>query len=221
MTARALGIDRISVLELGVAGGNGLLALEAAAEGAESLLGTQIDVFGFDTGAGLPAVTDVRDAPFAIREGDFLMDEPKLRARLQRAELVIGDVGDSAREFLRQERAPIGFISFDLDFYSSTMRAFVLLDAQATRLLPRIVCYFDDLFWYPWTQFNGERAAIAEFNATQEHRKISPLYGLRYSLPGSEFKLAWPELMYVAEIFDHPLYSAPEGFPLPDLTLQG
>jgi len=219
-TARSLDIERISVLELGVAGGGGLLALEAAAEGAESLLSTRIDVYGFDTGGGLPTALDVRDAPFAIQQGDFAMDEAKLRSRLRRARLLIGDVKDTAREFLSKEPAPIGFISFDLDYYSSTMDSFALLEADSLRLLPRVMCCFDDVLWYPWTGFNGERAAIAEFNATHEQRKISPLYGLRYSLPGSEFRLAWPELLFVAELFDHPLYRMPEGRLLPDLTLR-
>jgi len=62
-TAKGLGIDRVSVLEFGVAGGTGLLAMDAAAEGAESLLGVEIDVFRFDTGTGLPPPADRRDMP--------------------------------------------------------------------------------------------------------------------------------------------------------------
>lgn len=51
--------ERISVLEFGVAGGNGLVAMERAAALAESELGVGIDVYGFDTGRGcrLPATT--------------------------------------------------------------------------------------------------------------------------------------------------------------------
>lgn len=220
-TAKSLRVERISVLELGVAGGNGLRALEVAAEGAESLLGVGIDVFGFDTGAGLPAPADLRDAPFALRGGEFTMDEAKLRTRLRRAELVLGPVSDTIGTFLGQRPSPIGFVAFDLDYYSSTMEAFSLLEAEPARLLPRVFCYFDDLLWYPWTEFNGERAAIADFNSGHERRKISPLHGLRYSLPGSEFRVPWPELMYIAELFDHPLYGSHEGTPPPDLSLRG
>jgi hypothetical protein len=219
-TARALGIDRISVVELGVAGGNGLRALEAAAEGAEPLLGVGIDVVGFDSGEGLPPPADRRDVPFALRGGEFSMDEASLCARLRRAELLLGPVHETIETFLRRAPSPIGFVAFDLDFYSSTMQAFSLLEAEPARLLPRVICYFDDALWYPFTDFNGERAAIADFNAGHDQRKISPLRGLRYALPGSEFKLPWPELVHVAELFDHPLYDAPEGARLPDLSLQ-
>jgi NCAIR mutase (PurE)-related protein len=48
-SAANLGIERITVIEFGVAGGNGLLALERAAIAAESLLPVKIDVVGFDT----------------------------------------------------------------------------------------------------------------------------------------------------------------------------
>lgn len=219
-TARSLGVERISVLELGVAGGNGLRALEAAADGTEALFGIGIDVLGFDTGTGLPTPDDRRDAPFALGGGDFRMDEPALRAQLRRAELVLGPVHESIATFLAREPSPIGFVSFDLDYYSSTMQAFAVLEAEADRLLPRVVCCFDDVLWYPWTDFNGERAAIADFNSRHEHRKISPLRGLRYALPGSEFKLPWPELVHVAELFDHPRYAAAEGARLPDLSLR-
>ena len=52
--AKTLGMPRISAIEFGVAGGNGLLALENAAELVEQEMGIEVDVYGFDTGAGLP-----------------------------------------------------------------------------------------------------------------------------------------------------------------------
>ena len=213
VSAAKLGIDRISLLEFGVAGGSGLLAMETAAEHAESLLGVQIEVYGFDSGGGLPRPTDRRDVPFMLSEGDYAMDEAKLRARLTRAELVLGLVGDTIPAFLEREPAPIGFIANDLDYYSSTMESFAVLDAPSERLLPRVFSYFDDISLYPWTSFNGERAAIEEYNATHEDRKISPLYGLRYWLPGPDAGRLWPDQIFMAELFDHPLYGAAEGAP--------
>ena len=38
------------MLEFGVAGGAGLVAMERVAEGTESLIGIRIEVHGFDTG---------------------------------------------------------------------------------------------------------------------------------------------------------------------------
>jgi hypothetical protein len=219
MIAKALGLERMSALELGVAGGNGLVALERAAKEAESLLGVGIDVYGFDTGTGMPPPVDHRDAPFSVREGQFDMDVPKLKSRLERAELVLGDVRETAPAFLGRERAPVGFVSFDIDYYSSTMDALQLFEGDAHRLLPRVLCYFQGILWHPWGEFNGNRAAIKDFNAGHESRKISPVYGLKYSLPSSEYRRPWPEMMYVVEIFDHELYDADQRVPPHDTAL--
>src|SRR6185503_11087279 len=58
--AAALGIERISALELGVAGGRGLLALERIAAAVERRFPVRIDVYGFDTGEGMPEAQDYR-----------------------------------------------------------------------------------------------------------------------------------------------------------------
>lgn len=219
MIARALGIESISAIEFGVAGGNGLVAMETLAAETELLLGVGLSVFGFDTGSGMPRPMDHRDAPFSVREGQFPMDVEKLRARLRRAELMLGPVGDTLTEFLRARHAPIGFISFDVDYYSSTTEALAALDADSDRLLPRVLCCVQGLMWHPWTEFNGARAAINDFNRSHERRKLSPLYGLKYSLPGSEWRRPWPEMMYVAEIFDHELYATDQRIPPKDQRL--
>src|SRR6266705_2280582 len=46
--ARALGIHRVSLIEFGVAGGNGQVALEGIAEKVEDLFGVRTDIYGFD-----------------------------------------------------------------------------------------------------------------------------------------------------------------------------
>jgi hypothetical protein len=209
--AAALGHDRISVLELGVAGGNGLVALERAAEAASRLSGVGVDVVGFDSGQGMPPPSDPRDLPWLIEPGWFAMDEAALRRRLSTAELRIGPVGETVVAFAEQAPAPVGFIAVDLDYYSSTVQALRLLDAAPEVLLPRIPVYFDDLFGYGWTDFTGERAAIDEFNAGHPERKIAKIHGLRYGLPAADQPLPWHEQMYLVHLFDHPSYSAPEG----------
>lgn len=209
--ARALGIPKIAALEFGVAGGNGLLAMERAAEAATSLSGTEVQIFGFDTGSGMPAPSDPRDAPFLSEPAYFAMDKEALRARLEHAELVLGPVGKTVPEWIAHDHAPIGFIAFDLDYYSSTAEAFRLLDAHTDRMLPRVPCYFDDVFGYGWTEFMGVHAAIDEFNAANEQRKIAKIHGLRFELPASEFRKPWHEKMYVFHLFDHPRYGDFEG----------
>jgi len=210
--ARSLDIDRITVVEFGVAGGNGLVALEIAADAAERFFGVGIDVVGFDSGGGIPAPRDHRDAPYLIAPGDFPMDTDKLRERLRRSELVLGLVEETLPRFLeRSDAAPIGFVSIDLDYYSSTVAALELLTGPSERLLPRVMCYFDDVMGYPWGDFNGERLAIAEFNDRHEDRKISPVYGLRYFLPLPWAQAMWPEMMFLAHVLDHPRYDEDEG----------
>jgi hypothetical protein len=209
--AKALDIPRIAALEFGVAGGNGLLALEAASSAATDLTGVDVEIFGFDTGTGMPEPVDHRDVPWVIEPGYFEMDEQALRARLTTAELVLGPVAETVPEWTHSSHPPIGFISFDLDYYSSTMHAFGVLEGTPERMLPRVPCYFDDLFGYGWSDFNGERAAIADFNMAHDQRKIGKIHGLRYELPPSEFTLAWHDKLYLIHVFDHPEYDTSEG----------
>lgn len=209
--ARTLRIPRITAIEFGVAGGNGLVALEGAADAVERRLGTAIDVVGFDHGKGLPPPLDYRDAPYLMQPGQFAMDEKKLRARLHRASLYIGLVSETLGEFAESRSAPIGFISLDLDFYSSTMDALELLDLDPENFLPRVLCYCDDVLGYPWGESNGERRAIADFNASRTSRVIDHLPGFRHCVAASEFHSRWVDSMYLAHILDHPRYGDDEG----------
>jgi hypothetical protein len=209
--ASRTGVPEISVIEFGVAGGNGLVALEAVANEAARTLGVGIRVFGFDTGKGLPASRDPRDAPFLMEQGDFPMDEDALRARLEHAVLVLGDVDSTVPRFLESEPAPVGFISFDLDYYSSTRDALRLLDGDHAAFLPRVLCYFDDIHCYPWGDSNGARLAIREFNAERQQRKMDALHGMRYLMGSDHREERWVEALYLAHLFDHPRYSDFEG----------
>jgi hypothetical protein len=209
--ARSLRIPRIAALEFGVAGGNGLLAMERAAAAATELSGTDVEIYGFDTGLGMPPPADPRDAPWLIEPHLFAMDEAALRARLERAELVIGPVAETVVGWAGTDHAPVGFISFDLDYYSSTVDAFRLLEGNADWMLPRVLAYFDDMFGHGWTDFMGERAAIDEFNASHDTRKIAKIHGLRFELPPEEFQRDWHEKLYLIHLFDHPRYADSEG----------
>jgi hypothetical protein len=167
----------------------------------------RIDVFGFDTGIGLPNPVDYRVMPNLYAESDFKMDSEKLKGLLTKAHLVMGLVGETLNEFINTRPAPVAFISFDLDYYTSTIQAFQLLEADYSILLPRIHCYFDDILGFIYSDYIGERLAIAEFNTSHTTRKISPIYGLRYFLPVPYSHQPWSELFYLAHFFDHPLYS--------------
>jgi hypothetical protein len=205
--AKVLGYERISVIEFGVAAGAGLLFLERIAEYAEKLVGIQIEVYGFDTGIGLPKPVDYRDCPNLWLDGQFPMDVQALSARLRKATLKLGLIKDTLPLFLQNSPAPVAFASIDVDLYSSANEVLQLFEAPHHRLLPRVVCYFDDIMGRTYSDYNGERLAIKEFNDGHSVRKLSPQYGLKYSVPYEHINYRWPECMYLAHMFDHPLYN--------------
>jgi hypothetical protein len=209
--AQALGIGAVSVIEFGVAGGNGLVQLEVIGQALQASLGVQVLVYGFDTGRGLPAPVDVRDCPNLFSGGDYPMDVEKLRSRLRRAELLVGDVADTVDPFLARPPPPVAFVSFDLDLYSSTAAGLRLFAGGYEALLPRVHCYFDDLTGFTYGDFNGERLAIKEFNEQHELRKISPVYALTHYVPRRCAGDLWLEKTYLAHVLDHPLYGKPDG----------
>ena len=210
--AKTLGFDSASLLEFGVAGGNGLVALDLIAERIEYHLGVRISVFGFDTGKGLPRPQDVRDCPNLFMEGTYPMDVDKLRRRLRRAQLILGMVDETVPLFVSTYKpAPVAFVSVDLDLYTSTKQALRLFEAETSILLPRVHCYFDDINGFTFAEHNGERLAIAEFNQEHQLRKISPMYHLRHYVPSRNADDAWVNRFYMAHILDHESYGRSDG----------
>jgi hypothetical protein len=220
--ASALRVGRVSVVEFGVAGGNGQVAMEEIARRLEQLFDVGIDIYGFDTGAGLPAVVDARDVPNLASTGLYTMNEEKLRARLLRARLVLGDIKDTIGAFVASKPAPIAFVACDLVLYTSTASALRILDADESILLPRIPCYFDDVLGFTYGDHNGERLAIHEFNAAHQARKVDPMFGLRHYVPARCFNDSWVEKFWLAHIFDHSRYAQRDNLVKQhDLSLAG
>ena len=219
-TAQAVGEKRVTAIEFGVAGGNGLVAMEKHAAEVKRQLNVSIDVVGFDTSSGLPDRSDPRDCPFFFQSGEFEMDVEKLRSRLKKASLRIGDVAETVRKFVGEENfAPIGFVANDLDLYSSTRDSLDLFRLEAHRMLPRVSMYFDDLIGYPYTTVGGEWAAIREFNAKSQNRQIGQIYGLNYCL-GRRYRFErWPEMFFVLHAYDHDSYNMAEVKTATDLKL--
>jgi hypothetical protein len=206
--AERLGLPAISVVELGVAGGKGLLALERLAAEIGAALGVEIAVYGFDSGSGMPPPRDYRDLPHVWGQGFYQMDVEALKSRLRTARLILGDVGATAPEFVASSaHPPLGFISFDLDYYSSTKEAFALFDGPAATRLPRVYSYFDDISGPEIAVMNpfvGELLAIEEFNAARPTRKLSQIVHLRTE---REKPALWNEKIYALHDFEHPLYT--------------
>jgi hypothetical protein len=206
--AYSLKYTRISIIEFGCGGGNGLLNAEWHITEALKVFPIEIELYGFDLGSGLPQPEDYRDMPYYFKRGLYTMDRASLEKRLTRAKLVIGDVKHTCTTFFDDYRpAPIGCIFYDLDFYSSTCAALKLQDANSEHFLPRVLMYFDDIIGNNETwlcnDFTGERLAIHEFNRDHTLKKISKDFYLPTKYPSQW----WTEHVYVCHDFVHPKYN--------------
>jgi len=220
--ASRLGVPRISVAEFGVAGGSGLVALERHARRWSEIYDVGVDVYGFDTGHGLPAPTDYRDIPFHWQAGFYEMNVQALRRRLEHAQLILGDVNDTVNSFVKDfDPAPIGAVMYDMDLYSSTAAGLRLFDVHQSYRMPRTFCYFDDIFGDDIcliSDSTGERLAIAEFNNSHSTQTLSPAYHLQASTIDP-----WHFKVYIAHDFQHRRYNefvsrAENQLPLRDAT---
>lgn len=210
--AMRLGIDEVSVLEFGVAGGNGLLAMESHAAEVERLTGVRIKVFGLDTGEGLYQPADFRDLPYYFAPGHYRMDVGKLKSKLARAELILGDARETFAEFVRSDHPPIAAVSFDMDYYSSTSGVLEVIGSELNErsYLPRVYSYFDNVAGYDaqdYNEFTGELLAIAEFN---ERHPTTKFAADRHFL-AKQFRPKWIEQVYTMHRFAHPEYNTYVG----------
>jgi len=183
--ARRLNIPRIAVLEFGVAGGNGLLQMEDIAAEVEAAFDIRIDVHGFDSGEGMPPPLDYRDAPHVWK-------------------LHLGNVSETVPKFREASHAPIAAISFDLDYYSSTVAAFRIFEDPC--ILPRVMCYFDDIANGPVEAISslaGERRAIADYNAAHADKIIDPDWSLD-AVANSHAFVRWASRIRIWHDVNHP-----------------
>ena len=199
-----LGIPRLTAVEFGVANGTGLMNICSIAERVTRTTGVEFDVVGFDTGAGMPPPIDYRDHPDLYGEGDYpLQDRGQLLGRLpDNAKILFGDVSATLPEFLLSGPAPIGFVSIDLDYYSSTKDALHLLTAEDPSLyLPTTLMYIDDLQFREHNAYCGELLAINEFNEEPHLRRITPYNFLRKNRIFTRAR--WVDQIFIAHILDH------------------
>jgi len=206
--AQRLKRKSVAVIEFGVAGGSGLLELEKYAIEMGKTYGIEVEVYGFDLGSGLPAPSDYRDLGYVWQRGHYKMDFDSLQARLKTARLLIGDVAETVPRFNAADHAPVGFISFDLDFYSSTLNAFRIFDSPDKQLLPRVFCYFDDII-SDIHQLHcddvGELLAIRELNENSDGTyRLSTLPVMQ---TGTLFPAKWEEQIRVYHRFNHYEYN--------------
>jgi hypothetical protein len=200
--------SRVAVIEFGVGAGGGLKLMEQYAAELGRVYGVSVEVYGFDLGCGLPPSSDYRNLPYVWQAGDYAMQIQQVQQELKTARLLIGDVRETIPRFIQSSPAPVGFISFDLDYYSSTIAAFSIFNSPDELLLPRVLCYFDDVASderQMHCEYAGELLAISEFNrqAASCH-KLSHTYihSPSLKLPGP-----WLDQLWVYHRFSHPEYN--------------
>ena len=179
-SAQALSMKqtRMSVIEFGVYKGDGLGAICSFSDEIFQHTGLKFKVFGFDSAAGLPEVSDYRDHPEIWQTGDFIdvnYDEMK-KGLPDFAQLVIGNFEETVPSFDVEAEfagAPLGFVSVDCDLYKSARKALEIFLGRPELYLPSVLTYFDDIEdIITFNSFCGEELAIREFNASQSLRKI-------------------------------------------------
>lgn len=164
-----LGFNEISVVELGVAGGNGIKSILKYKRKIEKILDIKINIVGFDTGTGLPNSDLKEDLPYFWKQGDYTNINLKdLEKEDSSIKIYKGNISSTIDKYIFENKIKIGLIFFDLDLYSSTKLFLDKIPALSEKklLLPRVFCYFDDLFVADYTlnDINGEPLAIKEFN---------------------------------------------------------
>ncbi len=202
--AKALGMKGVTVIEFGVATGRGLMAMVIYAQKVSKELGIAINILGFDSGEGMPDFDDYRDHPELYTKGDFpMIFRDKLysflpsNAKLVLMDLIADDWTKTPLEY------PIGFISIDVDYYSSTIAILNrMANLDSSNLMPNTVMYFDDVILDNHNLFQGEQLAITDFNNANPMRKIDAFAKvLRHK---RMFKHAhWLENIYQLHVLDH------------------
>ena len=89
--AKDMGLEKFSIIEFGVAGGNGLVNIEQHVQEVEKEFGVKCEIYGFDSAEGMPPSNDYRDVLYMWGKGFYKMDREALERRLKTAKLVIGD----------------------------------------------------------------------------------------------------------------------------------
>jgi hypothetical protein len=202
--AAAQGVRKIHALEFGVAAGAGLVNLARLAKHVTAATGVEIGITGFDSGTGMPRPLDYRDYPEEFIEGDFpLPDLEALRQSLPPGVAVIeGPVGETARGFVERLDAPVGFVSLDLAYHSSTVDALQALLGPAEHYLPMTLVYLGAVLIDNASPAVGELLAVREFNQAHRHRQLHPFNCLREK---RIFKNGlWLHQIHTLHVLDHP-----------------
>jgi hypothetical protein len=203
--ALAQGLRSVTVIEFGVAAGAGLVNICEISRNITRLTGVDFEIFGFDSGTGMPPPRDHRDHPEIFSEGSFpLIDRSALmRALPHNARLILGDIEETLPSFIARLSAnsPVGFVVIDVDYYWSAKECLNVFLGAADKYLPWTLVYLDDVGFESANPWAGELLAVREFNEENEMRKIHLFTGLRHK---RLFKhTSWFDQVYLLHVLDH------------------
>jgi hypothetical protein len=201
------GLKSFTAVEFGVAAGEGLINMCSISARLEKATGVRVNIVGFDSGTRMPPPKDYRDHPEEFQAGDFPMNQDKLRSHLPpNCQVIVGPVRETVRDLLKNsvtETSPLGFVAFDLDYYSSTKEAMALLeDTNPAKYLFLPVLYFGDVVLPNYNNWAGELLAINGFNAEHQLIKIEQYRFLRSRRMLKNAR--WIDQIYLLHLFDHP-----------------
>jgi len=213
--ASKLGYKELSVLELGVSGGNGIIALENYKKNIENAFNMKISVFGFDTGTGMPNSNLKEDALFNWKQGDYKVNKENLKRKVT-SKIYYGLADKTIEDFIKDNPPHVCAIFFDMDYYSSTYNFLNNISKIKNLLIPRVLCYFDDIFTPNnyMGKYLGELKAIRDFNKKEINIKLMNSID---HISDYKFPLAKGSL-YTLHSFEHELYNKFIGEDFPSST---
>ena len=209
--ASNLGLNKIIVIEFGVAQGAGLFNLANICSKLSAIYKLDYKVVGFDTGVGMPGPVDYRDHPEKYRKGDFPPGKLTKDVLPLKTDLIYGPIKETLQEFVKSLKVDdkIAFISIDVDYYSSTIDCFEIFNAKSENFLPSTILYFDDVNNITDNKYMGELLAIVEYNQRKENKKICKMTQLKN---WRIFKNAlWIDQMYFLHVLDS-VYRDPKNW---------
>lgn len=176
--AKELGYKKIKILELGCWNFEGLIDIENYSNDIGSILDIDIEIFGFTLKDGLPNYKENKyDRLYRWGSGDYKFNKDANFKKLKKSKIYFGDVKKTIKKFFKDNiksfpNSPIGFVCFDLDYYTSTKNGLNLFKLNPVNYLPRTNIYFDDHSFGSFDE--GESRAIKEFNKVSIY-KISDI----------------------------------------------
>ena len=193
--AKELNYKKISIIELGCWNLEGLIDIENYIHDIKKFIDIDFNVYGFELGTGhIEEETDPRNRLYDLSGGNYAFKKKDNLKKLTISKLILGDVKDTVPKFLEEghlDDAPLGFIIFDLGFYSSAKNALQLLKSDSKRYLPRSIIYSDNNYFV--LKNEADKAAFAEFNL-EGGKTISPIGEL-----AEQLSLSWNKWIFLGK----------------------